>query len=135
MFRALLSTALTTVLLAGPPASGNRSPVRTVQAQIEAFNAHDLEAFAGTFAEEAEGFDFPATPQGTKGRAGLKALYARRFQEHPDLHASVKEQMVSGAFVIQRERITGRGAGKPALDAVVIYQVENGLIRKFWLLP
>ena len=32
-------------------------------------------------------------------------------------------------------RISGRGAGKPALDAVVIYQVENGLIRKFWSLP
>lgn len=134
MLIAALSAALTTLLLAAPPAP-QRSPVRTVQAQIEAFNAHDLEAFAATFAEDAEGFDFPATPQETKGRAGLKALYAKRFQEHPDLHAGVKEQMVSGAFVIQRERISGRGAGKPALDAVVIYQVENGLIRKFWSLP
>ena len=134
VLRTILTCAACAILVSAPPPS-QRSPARTVQLQIEAFNAHDLGAFAATFAEDVEGFDFPATPQGPKGRAALQETYGKRFQDQPDLHASVKEQMVSGAFVIQKERVSGRGAGKPVLEAVVIYQVEAGLIRKMWTLP
>lgn len=132
MFPALLAPLVWAIAVAAP---APRSPEKTVQAQVEAFNARDLEAFVATFAEDVEAFDFPATPQGPKGRAGLKEIYSKRFKENPDLHASVKAQMVSGGYVIQKERITGRGAGKPALDLVVIYLVEDGKIRKFWSLP
>jgi len=135
MFRSFLLPAVAAVLMAAPPATEHRSPLRTVQAQTEAFNAHDLEAFAGTFAEGVEAFAFPSTTQGAKGREALKRTYAQRFKDHPDLHVSVKDQIVSGAYVIQRERISGRGAGKPALELVLIYQVENGLISQFWSIP
>ncbi len=134
MFRAILASAACAVLVAAPPLP-SRSPVRTVLVQIEAFNAHDPGAFAAAFAEDQETFDFPATPLGPPGRAALMEAMARRFQEHPDLHISVKEQMVSGAFVIQRERTSGWAGGKPAVEGVTIYQVERGLIRKRWSLP
>jgi hypothetical protein len=132
MFQALLAPAVCAALIAAPPAPGSRSPARTVQLQIEAFNAHDLQAFAGTFAEELESYDFPATPRGPKGRAALKEAYEKRFKDNPGLHVSVKDQLVSGAYVVQKERITGRGEGMPPLEIVVIYQVEEGLIRKVW---
>jgi hypothetical protein len=132
MFQALLAPAICAALISAPPGPGSRGPARTVQLQIEAFNAHDLEAFAGTFADDLESFDFPSTRQGPQGRAALKEVYAKRFKDSVDLHVSVKDQMVSGAFVVQRERITGRGEGKAPLEVVVIYQVEEGLIRKFW---
>ena len=57
--------------------------------------------------------------------------FAARFQANPDLHASAEAQMVSGEFVIQKEKIKGR-AGKEALVAVTIYQVKAGKIVKMW---
>lgn len=134
MFRAILAPAACAALLAAPPLP-TRSPARTVQAQVEAFNAQDARAFAACFAEDQETFAFPGALQGPAGRAPLEAEAARRFQEHPGLHLSVKEQLLSGAFVIQRERTSGWAGGGPAVEGVVIYQVERGLIRKRWALP
>jgi hypothetical protein len=41
--------------------------------------------------------------------------------------------LVSGDFVIQKEKIKGR-AGKDALVAVTIYQVKAGRIVRMWSL-
>lgn len=108
-------------------------PEQVVQKQIEAFNAHDLEAFLAVFAEDLEAADLPRGQSAPMAKARLRELYAARFRANPELKAGVRERIVSGAFVIQREIISGR-AGKPPLDAVVVYQVEDGRIRRMWTL-
>ncbi len=130
----LLPLLFAAALLGAPP-SRSRAPEAVVQRQLEAYNAHDAEAFAATYAEDAELFDFPATPMPEKGRAALKAGYAKLFQANPDLRAKVKEQLVAGDHVIHLERVTGLAGRKEPLEALVIYRVRNGLIEKVWFLP
>ena len=133
MIRPLLSLMTATFLVAAPP-SRSQSPESVVLRQLEAYNAHDVEAFAATHAEEVELYDFPASLREPKGKAGLKVHYAQRFKENPDLHASVKGQMLSGPYVIHREKVTGLAGRKEPLEVVVVYLVKDGLIRKVWFL-
>jgi hypothetical protein len=112
------------------PTPKNLSPAGTVERQIELFNAHDLEGFLALFADELEVFEIPGATAPT-GKARFRELYMERFKANPDLHASAQAQMVSGEFVIQKEKIKGR-AGKEPLVAVTIYQVKAGKIVRMW---
>lgn len=55
------------------------------------------------------------------------------FERHPDVHAEVVNRISRGRFVIDLERVTGR-TDVAAFEAVAIYQVEAGLIRRVWLI-
>ena len=133
MIRALLSLLTFTLLTAAPP-SRLQTPEAVVERQLGAYNAHDVEAFAACYAEDVELYEFPATLRTARGKAGLKAFYAQRFQENPDLLASAKDQILSGPYVIHREKVTGLTGRKEPLEVVVVYLVKDGLIRKVWFL-
>jgi hypothetical protein len=128
-----LSCLLVPALLAAAPSPKILSPAATVQKQIELFNAHDLEGFLALFADDLEVAEVPAGTAAPTGKPRLRELYAERFKANPDLHASAEAQMVSGDFVIQKEKIKGR-AEKDALVTVTIYQVKAGKIFRIWTL-
>jgi hypothetical protein len=131
MFLCLVATP---VRLVAAPAPKNLSPAALAQRQLELFNAHDLEGFLALFAEDVEVSEVPAGVAPPFGKARMRELYAERFKVNPDLHASAEAQMLSGGFVIQKERIKGRADKKPDLEVVVIYQVKAGKIVKMWSL-
>jgi len=126
-----LTCLLVPAILTAAPTPKNLSPAGTVGRQIELFNAHDLEGFLALFAEDVEVAELPGTSAPT-GKAKLRELYAERFKANPDLRASAEAQMVSGSFVIQKEKIKGRAGKSEALEALVIYQVKAGKIVKMW---
>jgi hypothetical protein len=125
---------LVPALLTAAPTPKSLSPAGTVQRQIELFNAHDLEGFMALFAEDLEVAELPRGPIGTRTKAWLWEVYAERFKTSPDLHASEGEQMVSGEFVIQKERIKGRADQKESVDVTLIYRVKAGKIDRVWTL-
>ena len=127
----LSSLLLIPALLVAAPTPKVLSPAATVQKQIEAFNAHDLEGFLALFSDDLEVAEVPAGAAAPTGKARLRELYAERFKANPDLHASAEAQMLSGAFVIQKEKIKGR-AGKESLEGITIYQVKAGKIIRMW---
>jgi hypothetical protein len=129
-----LSCLLVPVLLVAAPTPRSQSPESVVLRQLEDYNAHDVEAFAAAYSEDVELYDFPATLREPKGKAGLKAFFAQRFKDNPNLHASAKDQMLSGPYVIHREKVTGLADHKEPLEVVVVYLVKEGLIRKVWFL-
>ena len=129
-----LSCLLVPALLMATPPSRSLSPESVVLRQLEAYNAHDVEAFAAAYSENVELYDFPAMPREPKGKEGLKAFYAQRFKDNPNLHANAKDQMLSGPYVIHREKVTGLVDRKDPLEVVVIYLVKDGLIRKVWFM-
>jgi hypothetical protein len=133
MIRSLFSLLVAALLVAGPP-SKSQNPESVVLRQLEAYNAHDLEAFAATYAEDVELFDFPSTLLEPQGKLGLRGRYAQRFKENPDLHASAKDQILSGPYVIHREKVTGIAGRKEALEVVVVYLVKDGTISKVWFM-
>jgi hypothetical protein len=114
---------------AGPSAD----PEVVVQAQLDAYNARDIDAFVATYTNDAEVFEHPAKLLAA-GSAQLRERYGARFKE-PNLHAAIVKRIVMGNVVVDHEKVTRTfPEGSGLLEAVAIYQVENGKIAKAWLI-
>ena len=100
-----------------------------VQAQLEAYNARDLEAFAATYADDVRLFRMPAAEPDVVGKARLREVYTQRFAS-PGLHADIVTRIVLGNKVIDHERV--RGIREEPVEALAIYEVEGDLIRTVW---
>ena len=97
---------------------------------LEALNAHDLEAFVACYGPDAtieDGHD----RVGARGHDELRARYAPAFENFPDLRVERLSRTQVGPFVVQEERVTGRG--EPARH-VAVYLVEDDLIVRERLL-
>ena len=108
-------------------------PEAVVQAQLEAYNARDIDAFVATYANDAEVFEHPAKLLAA-GSAQLRERYGARFKD-PILHAAIVKRIVMGSVVVDHEKVTRTfPEGRGLTEAVAIYQVENGKIAKAWLI-
>jgi len=115
------------------PAVATTGPEAIVQAQLEAYNARDLNAFLATYAENAELFEHPSRLLAS-GMGQLRERYAVRFAD-PILHALVLKRIVMGNFVIDHERVTRMfPAGPGTLDAVAMYEVQGQRITRVWFI-
>jgi hypothetical protein len=126
-----LIAALPDVAIAAP--SQATSPAQVVQAQLDAYNARNIDAFLATYAADAQLFEHPAKLLAS-GQAEMRERYAARFKE-PNLHAVIVKRIVMGNVVIDHEKVTRTfPEGPGVLDAVVIYEIQNGRIVKAWLI-
>jgi len=104
-----------------------------VQRQLNAYNAHDVEALAATYAEDAVQFEHPSTLLAS-GLAQLRPHWTARFKD-PLLHADLLKRTVMGRTVIDHESVRStfpEGPGKTEL--VAIYEVHEGRIAKAWFI-
>ncbi|MDQ6808309.1 MAG: nuclear transport factor 2 family protein [Verrucomicrobiota bacterium] len=127
-----IATFVAAVLIAAAT-SGNPAPESAasraehlIQAQVEAYNRHDLDAFLKFYAETIQLYDFPDQPT-TFGLEQMRERYAKRFGEAPNVKANIAKRIVQGDFVIDHEELTGLPDGK-AFKAVAIYQVSGDRI-------
>ncbi len=105
-------------------------PTGPVQRQLEAYNAHDLDRFVAEYSEDVRVFRAPSGVPALDGKTVFAAHYAAHRFNLPDLHADVLDRMVVGNKVIDHERVFGVRDG--SFDAVVVYEVIDGLIRNVW---
>ena len=109
------------------------TPESLVQQQLDAYNAHDLDALLATYAENAQLFEHPATLLAS-GHSQLRARFALRFQE-PNLHAHLINRIVLGRFVVDHERVTRTfPEGPGTIELIVTYEVVDGKIINAWFL-
>lgn len=105
-----------------------------VQQQLDAYNAHDIQAFMGTYDQNAEVYEFPAKPL-MKGAAQIQEFYASKRFNDPRLHAALDKRIVMGNVVIDYEKITNtQAAGPGRTEAIAIYEVNDGKISKVTLI-
>lgn len=104
------------------------TPALLAEAQLAAYNARDLDAFAAVFAEDVEVYDFPGL-LALKGREAFRARYVERFKSE-GLEAIAVHRAVIGARVIDHERVWLDGRDGDPVDLVVIYTVRDGLIAR-----
>jgi hypothetical protein len=115
------------------PAVAATGPEAIVQAQLEAYNARDLDAFLATYAASAELFEHPSKLLAS-GMAQLRERYAARFAD-PMLHAVVLKRIVVGNFVIDHERVRRMfPEGLGTMDAVATYEVQGDRIVRVWFI-
>ncbi len=105
------------------------APESVVQRQLDAYNAHNLEALLATYAADAQQFAHPNQLLAS-GHAQLHERFTLRFTE-PNLHAKLVNRIVMGNTVIDHELITRTfPEGPGTLEIVAIYEVQNGKIAK-----
>ena len=115
------------------------TPEQVLTANIDAYNAHDLEAYLATF-----------IPQATFGQLGgrtlldsrdaMRGFYKQFFEARPSVRCAVKQRAVMGPFVIDLQEISdGAGGAQPPMQAMLISEVdpldEGGRIKRVWYSP
>jgi hypothetical protein len=100
-----------------------------VQQQVEAFNAHDLEAFVACYSEDV----VIATGDGvevSRGAAELRRDYGPLFEEVRP-HAEVRAWVQRNTWVVADEVAT---FGDEVRSLLVAYRVNNGVIDRVLML-
>ncbi len=106
----------------------NPSPEYLVQQQLNAYNAHNLDAFLEPYAEDVELYEFPGKLI-MKGKDAMRKDY-EFLTKVPKLYCKVQKRIIQGNMVIDHEEVSGFGP-KP-LYAVAIYVIEFGKISKVY---
>lgn len=104
------------------------SPTDLVQMQLNAYNAHDLEAFLVPYAADVEIYDFPGKLV-SKGKEQMRNDY-QFITKTPKLYCRLQNRVVQGNMVIDHEEVWF-GGPKPVY-AVAIYVIEKGKISKVY---
>jgi putative hydrolase of HD superfamily len=104
-------------------------PAAVVQAQLDAYNAKDIDALMRAYAPDAQQFTLHG-PLLAQGHEAIRPRYAARFVE-PDLHARLLSRTVLGNFVTDLEIVTRNfPEGRGTVEMLCIYEVVDGRIQR-----
>jgi uncharacterized protein (TIGR02246 family) len=103
------------------------TPADMVQAQLEAYNAQDLDAFCACFARDCVISDLNGAVT-QEGAGQIRERYEAMFAQYPENKARVVSRMAVGNAVIDHERIDR--SPELRLEAIAIYTVRDGLISR-----
>lgn len=104
-------------------------PLAVVQAQLDAYNAKDIDALLATYAPDAEQYVLHGERL-AQGHAQMRERFLARFAE-PDLHARLLSRTVVGAMVVDCELITRNfPEGLGTVEMLCVYEVVNGRIQR-----
>jgi hypothetical protein len=108
------------------------TPEALVQAQLDAYNAQDIEAFLACYHPECEFVHWGGTAD-LRGHAAFREAYTQLWRRSPRLQARILNRIVVGRHVIDLEHMLDHADG-PREPLVVIYETEGGRIRRVHLL-
>ena len=103
------------------------SPLEVVQAQLDAYNAKDIEALLATYSPRAEQYATGGELL-AQGHEQMRPRFLARFAE-PNLHARLLSRQVAGNVVADLElieRTFPEGVG--SIEMLCIYEVFEGRI-------
>ena len=104
-------------------------PLAVVQAQLDAYNAKDIDALLATYAPDAEQYVLHGERL-AQGHAQMRERFLARFTE-PDLHARLLSRTVVGAMVVDCELITRNfPEGLGTVEMLCVYEVVDGCIQR-----
>ncbi len=105
------------------------TPVMLAQRQLNAYNAHDLEAFLEAYSEDVAVYNFPDELM-FKGKDEMRKRYV--FLNNPETapHAEIKKRIVVGNMVIDHEKATF--PGRDPIEVIAMYVVENNRITQVY---
>lgn len=106
----------------------NSSPEMLAQQQLNAYNAHDLEAFLAPYADDVEIYFFPDKLQ-MKGKEKMRNAY-QFITKTPGLYCRLVNRIIEGNMVIDQEEVWG--FGKEPVHAIAMYVIQEGKIKKVY---
>lgn len=126
-----ISLVINKGFLINPDTLIKETPLTLVQRQLNAYNAHNIEAFMEPYSEDVELYEFPDKLL-SKGKDAMRKDYAF-LNELQDLHCEIKERIIQGNIIIDKERVTGVGSDNP-VEATAIYYIEGNKIKKVYFI-
>lgn len=106
------------------------TPEQAAQAQLDAYNARDINAFADVYADDVQLYSLGSDTPFCSGKEQLRERYGAMFAQCMQLHCRLVSRIVCGNTAIDEEHVTGLSGDE--VHAVAIYDVEGGLIRRAW---
>ncbi len=98
------------------------------QAQLDAYNAQDLDKYVTYFTEDCVVSGLNGTPTETS-RDAIKARYAKAFAQFPQNKAELKNRIAVGNTVVDHELVI-RAPGGEQFEIIAIYTFRDGLISR-----
>jgi len=108
------------------------TPEAAVQATIDAYNAHDVDAYIVNFTPAAS-FSQLGGRILLDGRDAMRGFYRQFFEARPTVRCEIKQRSIMGSFVIDLQEISGDD--QPGMQAMMISEVTEGRISKVWYAP
>jgi len=100
------------------------------QAQLDAYNAKDIEAFLKPYAQDVEVFKFPNTSL-YKGKEKMRQTYTRMFETIPNLHCTLVNRITEQNVVIDKELVK---LNNRVLEATAIYVIKDFKIQQVYFI-
>ncbi len=107
------------------------TPLALVQKQVIGYNARNLNAFLEPYSEDVEIYLFPDKLI-SKGKENMQKTYREMFLSFPELHCDIKERLIQGNIIIDKEIISGMGNTK--IESTTIFQIQNNKIAKVYFI-
>lgn len=104
------------------------TPTDLIQAQLDAYNAQQLDAYCALFAPDCLIADLNGAVS-ERGVDAIRARYAKMFAEFPENHVRVVSRSAIGNVVVDHEAIS-RGPNGPTFECLAIYTVRDGSIAR-----
>lgn len=106
-----------------------KTPLAVVQAQLDAYNAKDIDALLAAYAPDAQQFTLHG-PLLASGHAQMRERYLSRFQE-PDLHARLVSRTVIGNVVVDTEIVTRNfPEGRGTIEMLCVFEIVQERIAR-----
>jgi hypothetical protein len=106
------------------------TPEILVQQQLNAFNAHDIEAFLQPYSDSVALYDQSSGKLLMKGKDQVRLRYTDMFTKLTELHCELKSRMVVGNTVIDHEKLAGMKS--TPVEAAAVYTIDKGKIVKVY---
>jgi hypothetical protein len=104
------------------------SPADLAQAQLDAYNAQDLDAHCACFADDVIVADLNGAVT-IEGMTAYRAKYVQVFADFPQNKAKLLNRVVVGNTVIDHEHVE-RGPDGPVFQVAAIYTIAGGKIAR-----
>lgn len=103
------------------------TPREVAEAQLETYNARDLDAYCALFKDDATLMDLPSGAIVATGLPAIRERYAVRFAT-PGLRCEVLDRSQYGDCVVDVEKVYADGRAPERL--IAIYHIADGKIAR-----
>ncbi len=104
------------------------SHTEVASAQLDAYNAQDLDTYVSYFTTDCVVSGLNGTPTETS-RDAIKARYAKAFAQFPQNKAELLNRIAVGNTVVDHELVI-REPGGEQFEIIAIYTFRDGLIAR-----
>jgi hypothetical protein len=108
------------------------TPEAVIQKQVEAYNAHDLDAFVACYGPAIEFRTLDGNVGAEKGLTALRKGYSDLFKRFPTLKVKILNRIRQGNFVIDQQQ--AEGMGPSPITVTAIYETAQGKIVRVWFI-